>query len=108
MVVRPGVLIEAVASKVESFGWFRTKVVIVDKITGTATITAHRMTIRLASTFAPGHDWVLSKQSPRRRLASISCAGAAENMLARKTMNKAQETATQILLRNAKGVQSML
>src|SRR5262249_30347281 len=41
MVVRPGVLIEAVASKVESFGWFRTKVVIVDKITGTAMITAH-------------------------------------------------------------------
>jgi hypothetical protein len=41
------VLIEAVASKFESFGWFRTKVVIVHKITGTAMITAHRMTIRL-------------------------------------------------------------
>src|SRR5690349_1723614 len=37
-----------------------------------------------ASTFAQGHDWVLSKQSPRRRPASISCAGAAENMLAEK------------------------
>jgi hypothetical protein len=47
MVVRPGVLIEAVASKVESFDWFRPKVVIVHKITGTAMITAHRMTIRL-------------------------------------------------------------
>jgi hypothetical protein len=37
-----------------------------------------------ASTFAQGHDWVLSKQSPRRRPASISCAGAADNMLAEK------------------------
>ena len=56
MVVCPGVLIEAVASKVER-GWFRTKVVIVDKITGTATITAHRMTIRL-------HNRTLSPISP--------------------------------------------
>ena len=32
MVVRPGVLIEAVASKVESFDWFRPKVVIVHNI----------------------------------------------------------------------------
>ena len=50
MVVRSGALIEAVASrlwKVETFGWFRTKAVIVHKITGTAMTTANRMMIRL-------------------------------------------------------------
>jgi hypothetical protein len=52
VVARSGELIEAVSSglrMVETFGnptWYRIKAVIVDKITGTAMITANRMMIR--------------------------------------------------------------
>jgi hypothetical protein len=52
MVARFGAFVEAVASglgRVKTFGnvtWYRTKAVIVHKITGTAMITANRMRIR--------------------------------------------------------------